>query len=120
MPVATREQAHAPEYQVGAYGTWRHGSGFMVRADVNSQDNFYFDVPSDHDQQSHAYTTVNLKVGYEQPAWSAYAWVRNAFDADYAVRGFYFYNEPPFLEKKLYTQPGDPRQAGVTFNWSFY
>ncbi len=119
-PVATREQAHAPEYQLGAYGTWRHGSGFMVRADVNAQDNFYFDVPSDHNQQSHAYTTVNLKVGYERPAWSVYAWVRNAFDADYAVRGFYFYNEPPFLEKKLYTQPGDPRQAGVTVNWSFY
>ena len=120
VPVATREQAHAPEYQLGAYGTWRHGSGFMVRADVNAQDNFYFDVPSDHNQQSRAYTTVNLKVGFERPAWSAYAWVRNAFDADYAVRGFYFYNEPPFLKKKLYTQPGDPRQVGVTVNWSFY
>ncbi|MEQ1582109.1 MAG: TonB-dependent receptor [Steroidobacteraceae bacterium] len=120
VPVATREQAHAPEYQLGAYGTWRHASGFMVRADVNAQDNFYFDVPSDHNQQSPAYTTVNLKVGFEQPAWNVYAWVRNAFDTDYAVRGFYFYNEPPFVEKKLYTQPGDPRQLGVTFNWSFY
>jgi outer membrane receptor protein involved in Fe transport len=120
VPVATREQAHAPEYQLGAYGTWRHGSGLMARADVNSQDNFYFDVPSDHNQQSRAYTTVNLKVGFERPAWSVYAWVRNALDAGYAVRGFYFYNEPPFLEKKLYTQPGDPRQVGVTFNWSFY
>jgi iron complex outermembrane receptor protein len=120
VPVATREQAHAPEYQLGAYGTWRHASGVMVRADINAEDNFYFDVPSDHDQQSRAHTTVNLKVGYEQPAWTVYAWVRNAFDADYAVRGFYFYNEPPFLEKKLYTQSGDPRQAGVTFNWKFY
>ncbi len=119
-PVAAREQAHAPEYQFGMYGTWRHASGMMVRADFNAQDNFYFDVPTDHNQQSHAYSTMNLKIGYEQPAWNAYLWIRNIFDENYAVRGFYFYNEPPFLEKKLYTQSGDPRQFGVTFNWSFY
>ena len=63
VPVATREQAHAPEYQLGTYGTWRHAGGFMVRADVNARDNFYFDVPSDHNQQSRAYTTVNFKLG---------------------------------------------------------
>ncbi len=119
LPVPAREQAHAPEYELGAYGTWRHASGFMVRADFNAKDNFYFDVPTDHNMQSHAYSTANLKVGYEQPGWNAYLWVRNLFDADYAVRGFYFYNEPPFYDKKLYLQPGDPRQVGVTFNWNF-
>ena len=38
----------------------------------------------------------------------------------YAVRGFFFGNEPPdFSTAKRYMQPGDPRQVGVTFNYSF-
>jgi iron complex outermembrane receptor protein len=46
-------------------------------------------------------------------------WVRNLFDRQYAVRGFYFGNEPPDFPSKLYTRAGDPRQLGVTFDISF-
>lgn len=115
--VADREQAHAPEYQASVFAVWRHAGGFMARADWMAKDNFYFDVPADHDLQSGAYATMNLKVGFERPAWSAYLWMRNLFDEDYAVRGFYFYNEPPFYEKALYLQRGEPRQVGVTLRW---
>jgi hypothetical protein len=37
----------------------------------------------------------------------------------YAVRGFFFGNEPPDFADKLYIQRGDPRQVGVTFHYSF-
>ena len=118
-PVPPREQAHAPEYTAAVHAAWRHPRGFMARVDVTAKDNFYFDVPTDHDMQSHAYSIVNLKVGYEQPRWSAHLWVRNLFDEDYAVRGFFFSNEPPDWAEKLYVQRGDPRQVGLTVNVSF-
>jgi iron complex outermembrane recepter protein len=117
--VPTREQEHAPEYTASASVTWRAPQGWMARVDVVAKDNFYFDSPIDHNQQSHAYTIANFKVGYERTKWSAYAWINNAFDKDYAIRGFYFGNEPPNFDNKLYTQLGDPRTVGVTASWKY-
>lgn len=115
--VRARDQAHAPEYTAAIFADWRHPRGFAARVDVSARDNFYFDVATDHDMQSSSYVLANLKVGYERDRWSAYFWMRNVFDEGYAVRGFYFYNEPPFGERNLYTQAGDPRQVGVTVRW---
>ena len=78
---------------------------------------FYYDTS--HDERSTPYTLVNLKAGWEGRRWSAYAWMRNAFDEHYAMRGFFFGNEPPDFAPKRYVQAGDPRQAGVTVSWSF-
>ena len=117
LAVASREQAHAPEYSASLYADWRHHSGIVTRVDVSAKDNFYFDVPTDHDMQSRSYAIANFRIGYERERWSAFVWLKNAFDEDYAIRGFYFYNEPPFAEKHLYTQLGEPRQVGVSFRW---
>jgi hypothetical protein len=43
-----------------------------------------------------------------------HTWLRNALDERYALRGFYFGNEPPDFPARLYLRLGDPRQAGVT------
>jgi len=64
-----------------------------------------------------AYTTLNLRAGYAQGPWSVQAWLRNATDEDYAVRGFYFGLEPPDFENKLYVQRGEGRLAGITLQW---
>jgi iron complex outermembrane recepter protein len=117
--VASREQAHAPPYTAAVNATWRHRAGFFARVDVTAMDAFYFDVPTDHDMKSRAYSLTHVKVGFEQARWSLYGWVRNVFDKDYAVRGFFFSNEPPDWEPKLYTQKGDPRQVGITGTVSF-
>jgi outer membrane receptor protein involved in Fe transport len=117
--VASRRNAHAPVFNGALNATWRASTGFMARVDLSGMGDFYFDVPTDHSQKSRGYALVNLKMGYEQPRWSAYAWVRNAFDKEYAVRGFYFENEPPDWEKKLYWQRGEPRQFGVTAELHF-
>jgi iron complex outermembrane receptor protein len=45
--------------------------------------------------------------------------VRNAFNENYATRGFFFGDEPPDFTDKLYTQRGDPRQWGVTVDYRF-
>jgi outer membrane receptor protein involved in Fe transport len=62
---------------------------------------------------------VNLKLGYERERWGVHAWMRNAFDQRYAVRGFFFSNEPPDWPDKLYTQQGEPRTIGLTLDVQF-
>lgn len=112
-----REQAHAPQYQLSLDAEYRSALGLFARLDAQRVDDFYFDTS--HDERAPARTVVNAKLGYERQRWAAYLWARNLFDAQYAVRGFFFGNEPPDFIPRRYVQPGDPRQVGVTFNYSF-
>lgn len=112
-----RDQAHAPRYTYSAGAVWRHHSGWFARADVTGKDAFYFDVS--HDQVSEPYSVTNLRLGYAADRWTLQAWLRNAFDERYAVRGFYFGNEPPLFPDTLYIRQGDPRQLGITLDWRF-
>ncbi len=110
-----RAQAHAPEYQYSVSAQWGGEAGWMARADLAGVAAFYFDAS--HDQRSEAYATLNLRAGYAQGPWSVQAWLRNATDEDYAVRGFYFGLEPPDFADRLYVQRGDGRLAGITLQW---
>ena len=112
-----RAQAHAPDYTLAFGGSYEHPRGFYARVDLAARDAFYFDVA--HDERSESYELVNARVGYRSGNWSAVLWARNLFDEDYAVRGFYFGNEPPDFPDTLYTRSGDPRQVGVTFEMRF-
>lgn len=116
--LSDRDQAHAPRYQASLNVTWRHQLGWMARVDVSAVDSFYFDVPP-NDTHSNAYSLTNVKLGYEADRWSVYAWGRNVFDKDYAIRGFYFGNRPPLFENERYVQLGEPQQFGVTARWEF-
>ena len=117
VDLSGRAQAHAPDYMLAAGASYRHSSGFFARLDASARDAFYFDVS--HDQKSQPYELVNGRIGYEADSWSVQLWARNLFDRDYAVRGFYFGNEPPDFPDTLYTRAGDPRQLGVTFDMRF-
>jgi iron complex outermembrane receptor protein len=112
-----RDQAHAPSYSFAAGAVLRHSSGLFARLDVSAKDAFYFDVS--HDQRSSAYAVSHLRLGVERDRWTASLWLRNAFDKRYAVRGFYFGNEPPDFPPALYIRQGDPRQLGVSFDMRF-
>jgi outer membrane receptor protein involved in Fe transport len=112
-----RGQAHAPRYTLAAGATYRGARGYYARLDLTARDEFYFDVS--HDQRSSAYELVHARVGYEGDSWSAQLWARNLFDKHYAVRGFYFGNEPPDFPNKLYTRLGDPRHVGITIEKRF-
>jgi len=115
--VSGREQATAPEYQVGFGVQYRDPTGWLARVDTQSVDDFYFSAS--HNEKSDPYTLVHVKLGYATERWSAFAWMRNAFDEEYSLRGFYFGNEPPDYPDKRYVQAGDPRTVGVTVNYSF-
>ncbi|RPI12505.1 MAG: TonB-dependent receptor, partial [Lysobacterales bacterium] len=111
-----REQAHAPGWQYSLSAEWTSPRGLTARADLMGSDDFYFDAS--HDEKSRPYALLHLKAGWTGEQWSVYAWARNALDERYAVRGFYFGLEPPDFENRLYVQQGDPRQVGITVQWS--
>ena len=113
-----RDLAHAPRYSLAAGATYRHSSGFFARLDATATDAFYFDVS--HDQKSQAYALLHARVGFENENWRLYLWGRNLADEYYAVRGFYFGNEPPDFPATLYTRGGDPRHVGLTIERRFY
>ena len=117
VDLSGRDQAHAPSYSLGFGATYRHPAGAFARIDVSARDEFFFDVS--HDQRSDAYELVNLRLGYETDRWTAQMWARNLFDEAYAVRGFFFGNEPPDFPATLYIRRGDPRQVGLTLDMRF-
>ena len=112
-----RGQAHAPRFTFAGGVVYRNQRGYFARLDATAKDQFYFDVS--HDQKSRAYELVNARVGFEGESWQVSFWARNVLDEEYAVRGFFFGNEPPDFPDTLYTRLGDPRQLGITFERRF-
>ena len=117
IDLSGRRQAHAPDYTVAFGGVYRNSSGLFAGLDYIARDEFYFDVS--HDQLSFAVEIVNARIGFDADRWSAQLWARNLFDEHYAVRGFYFGNEPPNFLNELYFRYGDPHQIGVTIDMKF-
>jgi len=117
VDLSGRDQAHAPRYTLAAGGVYRHPSGVFLRLDLSAKDDFFFDVS--HDQKSSPYALANARLGFENDRWMAQLYARNLFDKKYAVRGFFFGNEPPNFPNKLYIRQGDPRQIGITIDMRF-
>lgn len=112
-----RDQAHAPRHTLAAGIAWEHPSGFFARVDASYKDDFYFDVS--HNQKSQSFELFNASIGYDNDVWRVAIRGRNLSDEYYAVRGFYFGNEPPDFPATLYTRGGDPRHVGLTIERRF-
>ncbi len=119
VALSGREQAHAPSYQFALALTYRNPRGFFGRVEFQGRDAFFFD--DSHNERSVAYELVHLTAGYERERWSTSVWIRNLFDEEYAVRGFYFSNDPndPLFLPELFIRLGDPRHYGVTTSYHF-
>jgi iron complex outermembrane receptor protein len=114
----SRELANAPHWQAALNATIRDPRGAFARVDVTGMGSFYFDLPP-NSTRSHAYGLLNAKLGWEQKRWAAYLWGRNLLNKNYAVRGFFFGDEPPDFYPKLYVQLGDPRTWGASVTVKF-
>ena len=112
-----RDQAHAPRYDFSLSATYRRPDGWFSRLDWSGKDAFYFDASND--ARSSVYELVNWRVGVDKQRWSASVWVHNLFNRRYAVRGFFFGDEPPDFPNKVYVRWGDPRQIGLTASYRF-
>ncbi len=104
-----RETPHSPGYQLGLAVDWHDRQGLFAHADFQAVDGYYFSAS--HDERANAYQLLNLRAGYATDRWTASIYVRNALNEHYAVRGFFFEDEPG-VGNKRYIQNGDPRQIG--------
>ncbi len=112
-----REQSHAPNWQYALSGTANLTEAVFFRAELTGKDDFYFD--DSNNEKSSPYHLVNLALGYKKNSWGVTLWGRNIFDMQYAVRGFFFENEPPDFPVKRYVQWGDRAQVGLNVSYQF-
>jgi iron complex outermembrane recepter protein len=111
-----RQQAQAPSYQFFASAQYTLPSGWFANAAVEGKDAYYF---SDSDSfQSKPYELAHLSVGIRRDKWGVTGWMHNIFDKEYAVKGYFFGNDPRTdFAPAGYTQLGEPRRVGVTVDW---
>ena len=107
-----RAVPHAPSLQGGAHLAWKEPHGVFARVELTGMGRFYFDLPP-NPTASRAYALVNFRGGFETSYGSISVWARNLLDKNYAVRGFYFGDEPPDFPEKEYLQLGPPRTFGI-------
>jgi len=107
-----RALPHAPSWQAAASLAWKDPRGAFARLEVTGMGSFYFDLPP-NPTASQAYRLVNFRLGFETSRLSLSLWARNLLDKNFAVRGFYFGDEPPNFPDKEYVQLGPPRTFGI-------
>ncbi|MEM9173031.1 MAG: TonB-dependent receptor [Pseudomonadota bacterium] len=117
VDLSGREQAHAPGYSISVGARAQFDSGWFARADVVAVDEFFFS--NSHDQRSDAYELLHLSAGFARDRWQVTAWARNVTDEAYAVRGFFFGNQPPDFAPTRYVRLGDRRQLGISIDWRY-
>ena len=113
-----REQAHAPGHQYTLGASWQLHPAWLLDINVQGRDAFYFS--DSHSARSQRYTLLNASLGWQHNNWRATLWGRNLSDRDYAVRGYFFGNDPRdgYLEH-TYTQLGEPLRFGLTLNLDY-
>ncbi len=111
-----RRQPHAPKYQFHGAAEYNLTQHWRLRLEVEGRDAFYFS--DSHNQKSEAYELLHLLLHWQQDNWSLQFWGRNLLGEDYAVRGFYFGNNPRTgYAPETYVQLGEPRRVGMTLDW---
>lgn len=114
-----RNFAHAPEYQFSAGAKYQADNGFYANVEVQGKDSFYYS--DNHNQQSDFYAITNLSMGYQADSWKLNLAANNVFDREYAVRGFYFANDPRdgYANKHNYVQLATPATVNLSLevNW---
>jgi outer membrane receptor protein involved in Fe transport len=112
------EQAHAPSYQFNFGMNYQLSDNLLVNVSVDGKDEFFFS--DSHKEKSESVEVVNASLSYSKDDWQVKLWARNLFDEDYAVRGFYFGNDPrDEYTAKAYYQLAEPAVFGATFDYAF-
>lgn len=112
-----RDQSHAPRWQYGASGQYSFTQAVALELGVTGRAAFYFD--DGNNARSSPYHLLNATLSYTKEAWEFRLWGRNLTNKEYAIRGFFFGNEPPDFTPKEYTQLGDPLSVGLTAIYRF-
>jgi iron complex outermembrane receptor protein len=113
-----REQAQAPVWQYSIGVDWQLRRDLALDVNLQSRAAFYFS--DSHDFRSQPYELLNASLRWQRDRWQLTLWGRNLTDRDYAVRGFFFGNDPrEGYRDRGFTQLGEPRRYGLTVDWQY-
>ena len=112
-----RKAAMSPEITGSVGFNYENESGFFASILMSFKDEYYFS--DSHDQKSVPYSLLSLTLGKSFRKTTTAIWIRNAMDERYTTRGFYFGLIPPTYPDQLWKSYGDPKQIGVTIDYTF-
>ncbi len=107
-----RDQAQSPHWQYAVSARRYLNDWVFVESSMTGKAGYYYQ--DSHNARSSSYHLLGAAIGFESANWGISIWGKNLLDQDYAVRGFFFGNEPPDFRNTEYIQRGDPLQVGTT------
>ena len=118
VDLSGRDLAHAPLYTFALSGAYKISDKVMINARLTGKDEFFFS--NSHNQKSSSYTLLSAGAQYKPYSNTRVSiWGRNILDKKYAARGFFFGNEPPNFDARLFTQAGAALEYGVDVSVNF-
>ncbi|GHF81684.1 TonB-dependent receptor [Thalassotalea marina] len=113
-----RDQAQAPRYTYSTQVRYSVNNALSLSVSVEGKDEYFFS--DSHDEKAEHVNLVNANVNYQINDVEFTLWIRNAFERDYATRGFRFGNDPrDYYAPHTYLQFAEPRMFGLNMNYSF-
>ena len=116
-----REVAHAPEYSFTTSVQYDLSEKLTATIEIEGKDKFYYS--DSHNFQSQAYKLVNARLAYQTNGYQVTAYINNATDKDYGVRGFSGWDADPRsgegFDEQSYQQLGAPKVIGLSLRADF-
>lgn len=116
-----REVAHAPEYSFATSVQYDLTENLTATLEVEGKDKFYYS--DSHNFQSEAYNLINARLAYQTNGYQLTAYINNANNKDYGVRGFSGWDNDPRsgegFDEESYQQLGAPKVVGLSVRADF-
>ncbi|MDG1694377.1 MAG: TonB-dependent receptor [Porticoccaceae bacterium] len=116
-----RAAAHAPEYTFATSAQYAFTNRLSATLELEGKDKFYYS--DSHNYQSQAYKLVNARLAYIADGYELTAFVNNATNKDYGVRGFAGWDADPRsgvgFDETEFQQLGAPKVAGISARADF-
>jgi outer membrane receptor for ferrienterochelin and colicin len=116
-----REVAHAPEYSFATSVQYDLTKNLTATLELEGKDSFYYS--DSHNFQSQAYKLVNARLAYQANGYHLTAYINNATDKDYGVRGLSGWDNDPRsgegFDEQSYQQLGAPKVIGLSVRADF-
>lgn len=116
-----RAAAHAPEYSYATSVNYDLSDKLTAILEVQGKDEFYYS--DSHNYQSQSYNIVNARLVYSANDFELSAYINNASDKDYGVRGFSGWDADPRsgdgFDETEFQQLGSPKVIGMSIRAAF-
>ncbi len=113
-----RELAHSPTYTFALTSVVRLTSSLQLTLNTTGRDGFLYS--NSHDEVAQDNILLNSSLNWTPTnKLTLSLWGKNIFNSRYSQRGFYFGNEPPSFQARLYEQNAAPLEWGLRANYNF-